>query len=92
MVRFAEPEKKRSKLVLPEPQIQDRELDDIVKVGKAGEFARLQAEELGNEDSASQLLLNEYNVTTGVAGLRTPRTPAQRDTVIMVNFIYGLIC
>lgn len=81
--KFAEPEKKRSKLVLPEPQIQDRELEEIVKVGQASEYARQQAEELSGQDAASQLLLNEYSVTTGPIGLRTPRTPATQDTVLM---------
>jgi pre-mRNA-splicing factor CDC5/CEF1 len=70
--------------VLPEPQIQDRELEEIVKVGQASEYARQQAEELSGQDAASQLLLNEYSVTTGPIGLRTPRTPATQDTVLMV--------
>ena len=35
-----EPAKKRSKLVLPEPQITDMEMEQIVKLGKASEAAR----------------------------------------------------
>lgn len=38
---FAEKhEKKRSKLVLPEPQISDKELEDIVKIGHASDSVR----------------------------------------------------
>lgn len=33
-------EKKRSKLLLPEPQISDKELDDIIKIGHASDSVR----------------------------------------------------
>uniref|UniRef100_A0A914USF7 Pre-mRNA splicing factor component Cdc5p/Cef1 C-terminal domain-containing protein n=1 Tax=Plectus sambesii TaxID=2011161 RepID=A0A914USF7_9BILA len=76
-------DKKRSKLVLPSPQISDRELEQIVKVGKASETARETAESTG-ENGASSTLLSDYTfqAATAGAGLRTPRTPAtNRDTV-----------
>lgn len=85
MNRFAEPATKRSKLVLPAPQISDHELDDIIKVGQASELARQQAEETGGD--ATNALLNDYSVTTTerITNLRTPRTPAAQDNILMVS-------
>lgn len=37
MLNNEEPIKKRSKLVLPEPQISDQELQQVVKLGRASE-------------------------------------------------------
>ena len=82
--RFTEPVKKRSKLVLPAPQISDAELEDVVKVGQASEYARQQAEESGDKEGASQALLSEYSMKQNVGSLRTPRTPAQQDTILQV--------
>lgn len=79
---FTEPIKKRSKLVLPCPQISDAELEDVVKIGQASEYARQQAEDGGIKDGASQALLQDYNVTPHSVNLRTPRTPASEDTVL----------
>ena len=82
-IRFAEPEKKRSKLVLPAPQISDAELEEVVKVGTAADMVRQQAEDQGSE--ATSNLLQNYNVTPNVASLRTPRTPAlTQDLVLQV--------
>ena len=84
--RFAEPVKKRSKLVLPEPQISEAELEEVVKVGQASEVARQQAEEAGIQGGASQALLNDYSsLTPSVGNLRTPRTPAAQDTILQVR-------
>lgn len=83
-------EKKRSKLVLPTPQISDRELEQIVKVGRASETARETAESTG-ENGASSTLLSDYSfqAATPAIGLRTPRTPAaNRDVVTEVCLIY----
>jgi len=67
-----EPARKRSKLVLPSPQISDQEMEAIVKLGRHSEQAR-----------DSDTLLADYAVTPGAA-LRTPRTPmAQQDHVLM---------
>ncbi len=58
----------------------------MVKVGQASEFARQQAEDSGLKDGASQGLLSDYkSVTPGVANLRTPRTPATQDNILMVR-------
>lgn len=87
MCRFAEPAAKRSKLVLPSPQISDQELDDIIKVGQVSEMARQQAEESAALGGATNALLNDYSaVTTSerIASMRTPRTPALQDNILMV--------
>lgn len=77
-----EPPKKRSKLVLPTPQISDAELEQVVKLGKASETAREAAEVSGSK--ISEALLADYNITPATANIRTPRTPAtSRDTILM---------
>ncbi|XP_038160530.1 cell division cycle 5-like protein [Cyprinodon tularosa] len=79
----AEFTKKRSKLVLPAPQISDAELEEVVKMGVASEVARQAAEESEGGNSASSALLSEYSVTNNMtAGLRTPRTPAAQDRIL----------
>lgn len=79
---FQEPIKKRSKLVLPAPQISEVELEEVVKVGYASENARSQAEESGLQNGATQSLLQDYSLTPGAALLRTPRTPATSDALM----------
>ncbi|XP_017332390.1 cell division cycle 5-like protein [Ictalurus punctatus] len=74
--------KKRSKLVLPAPQISDAELEEVVKLGQASEIARQTAEESGITNSASSALLSEYNVTNSSMALRTPQTPAAQDKIL----------
>ncbi|XP_072545368.1 cell division cycle 5-like protein [Salminus brasiliensis] len=74
--------KKRSKLVLPAPQISDAELEEVVKLGQASEIARQTAEESGITNSASSALLSEYNVTNNAMALRTPQTPAAQDKIL----------
>merc|ERR1712026_118605 len=68
-----EPARKRSKLVLPSPQISDSELEQIVKLGKASEAARDGVVD-GESVRASDTLLQDYTVTPSSA-MRTPRTP-----------------
>ncbi|KAM4772239.1 cell division cycle 5-like protein [Rhinophrynus dorsalis] len=74
--------KKRSKLVLPSPQISDVELEEVVKIGQASEIARQTAEESGITNSASSTLLSEYNVANSSIALRTPKTPAAQDRIL----------
>ncbi|XP_042611519.1 LOW QUALITY PROTEIN: cell division cycle 5-like protein [Cyprinus carpio] len=74
--------KKRSKLVLPAPQISDAELEEVVKLGQASEIARQTAEESGITNSASSALLSVYNVTNNSMALRTPKTPAAQDKIL----------
>lgn len=93
--RFLEPARKRSKLVLPEPQISDRELETIIKVGQASEAVRSQVDDVGLASGPTQSLLNDYSVSTSdrLTNLRTPRTPALQDNILVVcnEFIIRLI-
>ena len=76
-----EPARKRSKLVLPSPQISDSELEQIVKLGKASEAARDGVVD-GESVRASDTLLQDYTVTPSSA-MRTPRTPmAAQDKIL----------
>ncbi|XP_047128533.1 cell division cycle 5-related protein isoform X1 [Hydra vulgaris] len=72
--------KRRSKLVLPSPQITDAELEEVVKLGIASEQAKAFVD---NEDeSASKVLLSDYSITPGTnLPIRTPRAPAMQDTI-----------
>lgn len=78
----SQPAKKRSKLVLPDPQISDAELAQVVKLGRASEAARDAAGESGVAQTEG--LMGDYSVTpAGGAGTgtaagagATPRTPA----------------
>lgn len=79
MLQNQEPAKKRSKLVLPEPQISDQELQQVVKLGRASEVAKEVALESGLETTDS--LLADYSITPQIAS--TPRTPApQTDRIL----------
>ena len=51
-------------------------------MGQASETARLSVED---SNMASNALLSEYSVTPAAAqALRTPRTPAEQDTILQV--------
>jgi len=77
-----EPMRKRSKLVLPQPQINDMELEEVVKLGLASEQARQQAEEATSTDTVTGQLLGNYQMTPDLARLRTPMLPDSENTVI----------
>lgn len=83
MLQNAEPERKRSKLVLPEPQISDLELQQVVKLGRASEIAKEVASESGIE--TTDALLADYSITPQVSA--TPRTPAPITDRIMQEAI-----
>ncbi|UJR33245.1 hypothetical protein I4U23_020700 [Adineta vaga] len=75
-----EPIKKRSKLVLPAPQISDIELEQVVKLGQATESAKQQVSESGT--IATETLLGDYNLTPDLNRLRTPQLPTAQDSVL----------
>ncbi|XP_034484206.1 cell division cycle 5-like protein [Drosophila innubila] len=79
MLQNMEPERKRSKLVLPTPQISDMELQQVVKLGRASEMAKEIAGESGIE--TTDALLADYSITPQVTA--TPRTPAPYTDRIM---------
>ncbi|BAU02007.1 Cell division cycle 5-like protein [Vigna angularis] len=78
--------RKRSKLMLPPPQISDQELDEIAKLGYASDLAGSQ--ELTEGSGATRALLANYAQTPGqgVTPLRTPqRTPSGKGDAIMME-------
>ncbi|KAF2287602.1 hypothetical protein GH714_001494 [Hevea brasiliensis] len=78
--------RKRSKLMLPAPQISDHELEEIAKMGYASDLAG--SEELTEGSGATRALLANYAQTPqqGMTPLRTPqRTPAGKGDAIMME-------
>lgn len=78
LLQHAEPAKKRSKLVLPEPQVSDQDMQQVVKLGKASDTAKEVALESGVE--TTDALLGDYSITP--QALVTPRTPAVVDRIM----------
>lgn len=79
MLQIAEPAKKRSKLVLPNPQISDQDMQQVVKLGKASDTAKEVALESGVE--TTDALLGDYGITTQI--IATPRTQVTTTDRIM---------
>ncbi|XP_008370738.3 cell division cycle 5-like protein [Malus domestica] len=77
--------RKRSKLMLPAPQISDNELEEIAKMGYANDLA---AEEFAEGSGATRALLANYSQTPrlGMTPSRTPqRTPTGKGDAIMME-------
>ncbi|KAL5566880.1 hypothetical protein UlMin_030044 [Ulmus minor] len=79
--------RKRSKLMLPAPQISDHELEEIAKMGYASDLLA-GSDELAEGSGATRSLLANYAQTPrqGITPLRTPqRTPAGKGDAIMME-------
>lgn len=76
-MREAEQRSKRRALNLPAPQVSDAELEDIVKMGVAGDRASRAA---GDEDGSGGLS-SRYTNMVGSTPLRTPMAPPQEDRI-----------
>ncbi|KXS12598.1 hypothetical protein M427DRAFT_101226 [Gonapodya prolifera JEL478] len=70
----------RRKLVLPAPQISETELEEIVKIGQAGETARAAVDSEGGPE-ASKALLSDYAGAATPAAFRTPRLSSSVDNL-----------
>ncbi|EJF62522.1 hypothetical protein DICSQDRAFT_84319 [Dichomitus squalens LYAD-421 SS1] len=70
---------RRRKLVLPAAQVGEKELEDIVKIGQAGENAKAL---VSGGTEASTKLLNDYEGLEKAQMARTPRTAPQYDNVM----------
>ncbi|KAK5049065.1 Pre-mRNA-splicing factor cef1 [Exophiala bonariae] len=77
-VREAEQQSKRRSLNLPAPQVSESELEDIVKMGMAGDRAIKAA---GEDDDDGRGLVSNYSNMLGATPIRTPRAPAQEDHI-----------
>ncbi|XP_068659643.1 cell division cycle 5-like protein [Aristolochia californica] len=78
--------RKRSKLMLPAPQISDHELEEIAKIGYASDIVG--NGELAEGSVATSALLANYAQTPrlGMTPLRTPqRTPSGKGDAIMME-------
>lgn len=71
---------KRTKLVLPAPQISDQELEQVVKLGNATESAKKEVSETGT--TATVTLLGDYNLTPDINRIRTPQLPTNQDSIL----------
>jgi pre-mRNA-splicing factor CDC5/CEF1 len=72
---------RRRKLALPTPQVGERELEEIVKIGQAGEAARdLVAD--GGAGGATNELVGNYEALSAARNARTPRVAAVEDNVL----------
>ena len=78
-IREAEQNSKRRSLVLPAPQVKDAELEDIVKMGMAGERASQAA--FSSDNEATRGLIGNYSSMTGATPIRTPMAPKEEDRV-----------
>ncbi|KEF52897.1 pre-mRNA-splicing factor cef1 [Exophiala aquamarina CBS 119918] len=77
-IREAEQQSKRRGLNLPAPQVSESELEDIVKMGMAGDRAIKAA---GDDDLDGRGLVSNYSNMLGATPIRTPRAPAQEDHI-----------
>ncbi|CAD6892087.1 unnamed protein product [Tilletia controversa] len=79
-LREAEQISKRRKLTLPEAQVGEAELEEIVKLGQSGEIAKELAMEGGTASTGA--LLGDYSLLNQAKMARTPATAPQEDAVM----------
>ncbi|OJD27889.1 pre-mRNA-splicing factor cef1 [Blastomyces percursus] len=78
-IREAEQSSKRRALVLPSPQVSETELEEIVKMGMAGERA---SKMVGDEENdGTRGLISNYSAIIGGTPIRTPRAPVEEDRI-----------
>lgn len=77
-IREAEQSSRRRALNLPAPQVGDAELEDIVKMGMAGERAAAGG---SNDSTATQSLVGNYSGLVQNTPIRTPMAPKEEDTI-----------
>jgi len=75
----------RTRLNLPAPQVGERELEEIVKIGQSGEAARGLVDDAEND--ATRGLMGEYSALAHAKNARTPRTAPQGDIFLMASCI-----
>ena len=78
-LREAEQSSRRRGLVLPAPQVGEGELEEIVKMGLAGERANMAAG--GSDNDATRGLIGNYSDMVGATPIRTPRAPQEEDRI-----------
>ncbi|OJD19391.1 pre-mRNA-splicing factor cef1 [Emergomyces pasteurianus Ep9510] len=78
-IREAEQSSKRRALQLPAPQVSETELEEIVKMGMAGERASKMAGD--DENDGTRGLISNYSAIVGGTPIRTPRAPVEEDRI-----------
>ncbi|GAW07510.1 Pre-mRNA-splicing factor CEF1 [Lentinula edodes] len=78
-LKEAESISRRRKLMLPSAQVGEAELEEIVKIGQAGENAKAL---VGGGSDASGRLLSDYEGLENARMARTPRTAPQEDNIL----------
>ncbi|KAI1937062.1 Pre-mRNA-splicing factor cef1 [Ophidiomyces ophidiicola] len=78
-IREAEQSSKRRSLVLPAPQVSETELEEIVKMGMAGD----RASRIVGDDEADgpRGLVAKYSTIIGGTPIRTPRAAPEEDRI-----------
>ncbi|KAG5437464.1 hypothetical protein PCANB_000892 [Pneumocystis canis] len=80
-LKDAEKLSKRRKLVLPDPQINDNEVEEVVKLSKTGEYAKSLVSMTENE--VTKGFIDQYSHINTTVPIRTPRISAQEDNLII---------
>lgn len=76
-IREAEQSSKRRALVLPTPQVGEGEMEDIIKMGMAGD----KATKMSADEETTRGLIGNYTSVVGQTPIRTPRAPPEEDRV-----------
>ncbi|KAL3476251.1 hypothetical protein BJX99DRAFT_246949 [Aspergillus californicus] len=76
-IREAEQSSKRRALVLPTPQVSESEMEDIIKMGMAGD----KASKMVGDEEGTRGLMGNYSAMVGGTPIRTPRAPPQEDHI-----------
>ncbi|KAL4917502.1 hypothetical protein BDW62DRAFT_211193 [Aspergillus aurantiobrunneus] len=76
-IREAEQSSKRRPLVLPSPQVSENEMEDIIKMGMAGD----KASKFAGDEEGTRGLLGNYSAMVGGTPIRTPRAPPEEDHI-----------
>lgn len=76
-IREAEQSSKRRPLVLPAPQVGEGEMEDIIKMGMAGD----KASKMSGDEETTRGLIGNYTSVVGQTPIRTPRAPPEEDHI-----------
>jgi pre-mRNA-splicing factor CDC5/CEF1 len=76
-IREAEQSSKRRGLNLPAPQVSEGEMEDIIKMGMAGD----KASRMSGDEEATRGLIGNYGAIVGGTPIRTPRAAPEEDHI-----------
>lgn len=76
-IREAEQSSKRRGLVLPAPQVSEGEMEDIIKMGMAGD----KASRMSADEETTRGLIGNYGAIVGGTPIRTPRAAPEEDHI-----------